>query len=103
MCGKLKLLLSARRYSTWDQFLRFSRYFRFLTDVGGYSRSLADVSRYLISVKFSRIIKSVKFNKFLRCRVDINKNLRLSGFPKFWFRVKAVHYRAFLLAIGGGK
>ena len=44
--------------------------------------------------------------EFLRCRVDISENLRLidfSGFLKFWFRVKVVHYRAFLLVMGGGK
>ena len=43
---------------------------------------------------------------FLRYRVNINRNLRLmdlSGFPKFQFRVKMVYYRAFLLAMGGGK
>ena len=43
---------------------------------------------------------------FLKCRVDISKNLRLmdlSRFLKFQFRVKVVSYRAFLLAIGGGK
>ena len=57
-------------------------------------------------VKFSRIIRLIKSSKFLRCGADINKNLRLidfSRFLKFWFRVKAVYYRAFLFAMGGGK
>ena len=40
---------------------------------------------------------------FLKYRVDIGGNLRLSKFPKFWFRVKAVYYKAFLLTTGGGK
>ena len=72
-------------------------------DVGGYFRSLADVGGYLISVEFGKIVRSVEFSRFLRYRVDISGNLRLSGFFKFWFRVKVVHYKAFLLAMGGGK
>ena len=67
---------------------------------------MADVGRYLILVEFSRIVKSVKSNKFLRCRVDISGNLRLinfSGFPRFKFRVKMVRYKIFLHAIRGGK
>ena len=43
---------------------------------------------------------------FLRCGIDISGNLRLmdlSGFLKFWFRVRVVSYRAFLLTTGGGK
>ena len=40
--------------------------------------------------------------------VDLGGNLRLvdlSGFPRFYFRFRfrAVHYKAFLLIIGGGK
>ena len=83
-----------------------NRYSRFLIDVYGYSRSLADIIRYLILVKFSGIIRLVKSGEFLRCKVDISGNFRLmdlSGFSKFWFRVKAVFYRAFLLTTGGGK
>ena len=63
-----------------------NRYFKFLADVYGYFRSLADVIRYLILVKFNRIIRLVEFNKFLKYKVDISKNLRLidlSGFFKF--------------------
>jgi hypothetical protein len=55
-------------------------------DIYGYFRSLVDVVRYLILVKFSGIIRLVGFSGFLRYRVDINRNLRLidlSGFPKF--------------------
>ena len=54
---------------------------------------------------------------FLRCRVDISRNLRLvdlsgnlrlvdlSGFPRFYFRFRfrAVYYKAFLLIMGSGK
>ena len=72
-------------------------------DISRYSRSLADISKYLISVEFSRIIKSMEFNRFLKYRVDIGENLRLSRFLKFWFRVRAVYYKAFLLVIEGGK
>ena len=54
-------------------------------------------------MKFSGIIKLIKFSRFLRYKVDINRNLRLSRFFKFWFRVKVVYYKAFLLATGGGK
>ena len=72
----------------------FSRYFKFLMDVDGYSRSLADVSGYLVSVESSG---------FLRCGVDIGGNFRLGGFFKFWFGVRVIYYRAFLLAMGGGK
>ena len=54
---------------------------------------------------------------FLRCRVDISRNLRLvdlgrnlrlvdlSRFPRFRFRFRfrVVHYKAFLLITEGGK
>ena len=116
MCNIFKLLLSLGQYNAWDQFLRFSGYFKSLTDVNGYFkfladvcgyfRSLVDIIEYLILVEFSGIIRLVEFNKFLKCRVDISGNFRLmnlSGFPKFQFRVRAVFYKAFLLAIGGSK
>ena len=75
-------------------------------DVYRYFKSLADIIRYLILVEFSRIIRSVESGKFLRYRVNINRNLRLidlSGFLKFRFRVRVVFYKTFLLATGGGK
>ena len=53
-----------------------------------------DASGYLILVEFGG---------FLRCRVNISGNLKLSGFPKFQFRVKAVYYKTFLLTTGGSK
>ena len=65
-----------------------------------------DVVRYLILVKFSKIIRSVESGKFLKYRVDISGNLRLmdlSGFSKFQFRVRVVSYRVFLLVMGGSK
>ena len=64
-----------------------------------------DASRYLTLVEFSRIIRLVEFNKFLKYKVDISGNLRLidlSGFLKFRFRVRVEYYRVFLLAMGGG-
>ena len=81
-------------------------YFRFLADVYRYSKSLVDIVRYLILVKFSGIIRLVESGGFLKYGVDISRNFRLmdfSGFLKFWFRVRAVSYKAFLLAMGGGK
>ena len=68
-------------------------------------------------MEFSRILRLVESSGFLRCRVDISRNLRLvdlsgnlrlvdlSGFPRFYFsfRFRAVHYKAFLLIMGGSK
>ena len=57
-------------------------------------------------MEFSGIIRLVESSGFLRCGIDISRNLRLmglSGFFKFWFRVRAVYYRAFLLITGGSK
>ena len=59
-------------------------------------------------VEFSRILRLVESSRFLRYRVDISRNLRLvdlSGFLRFYFRFRfrAVHYKVFLLIIGGGK
>ena len=54
-------------------------------------------------MEFSSIVRLVEFSKFLKYGVDISGNLRLSGFFKFRFGVRAVSYRAFLLVIGGGK
>ena len=65
-----------------------------------------DASGYLILVEFSGIIRLIGFSRFLKYRIDISRNLRLiafSKFLKFQFRVRAVHYRAFLLIIRGGK
>ena len=57
-------------------------------------------------MEFSGIIRSVESSKFLKYGVDINGNLRLidlSRFLKFWFKVRVVSYRIFLLVTGGGK
>ena len=59
-----------------------------------------------ILIEFGGIPRLVKSNKFLRYRVDIDRNLRLinfSRFLRFQFRVKIVCYRTFLLTIRGGK
>ena len=74
-----------------------------MVDVGGYPRSLMDASGYLVLVEFGEIVKSVESSKFLRYRVDFSGNLRLNRFPKFWFGVKIVYYKAFLLTMGGNK
>ena len=62
----------------------------------------------LAFVEFGGILRLVESGGFLRCRVDISRNLRLvdlSGFPRFYFRFRfrAVHYKVFLLIIGGSK
>ena len=72
-------------------------------DVSRYFRSLVDISKYFILVEFSRIVRLVKFSRFLRYRVDISGNFKLGKFPKFWFRVRVIYYKTFLLATGGGK
>ena len=54
-------------------------------------------------MKFSEIVRSVEFSGFLRYGVDIGGNLRLGRFFKFWFRVRVIYYKAFLLTMGGGK
>ena len=57
-------------------------------------------------MEFSRILRLVESSGFLRYRVDISRNLRLvdlSRFPRFYFRVRVVYYKAFLLITGGGK
>ena len=81
-------------------------YSRFLANIYRYFRSLADVVGYFILVEFSGIIRLMEFGGFLRYKVDISGNLRLMDFSRFFkfrFRVRAVSYRVFLLAIGGGK
>ena len=76
-----------------------------------------DISGIFISVEFSGTLRLVESGRFLRCRVDIGRNLRLvdlsgnlrlvdlSRFPRFYFRFRfrAVYYKAFLLIIGGDK
>jgi hypothetical protein len=45
-----------------------------------------DISRIFILVEFSGILRLVESSRFLRCRVDIGRNLRLvdfSGFSRF--------------------
>jgi hypothetical protein len=74
--AKLKLLLSLGRRSSQGWFIGFSRN----------SRSLVDISRIFILVEFSRILRLVESSGFLRCRIDISRNLRLvdlSRFPRF--------------------
>ena len=67
-----------------------------------------DISRIFILVEFGRILRLVESSRILRYRADISRNLRLvdlSGFPRFYFRFRfrVVHYKVFLLIIGGGK
>jgi hypothetical protein len=60
-------------------------------------RSLVDISRNLIFVEFSRILRLVESGRFLRRGVDISR------FSRFQFGVRVVGYKALLLIIGGGK
>ena len=59
-------------------------------------------------MEFSRILRLVESSRFLRCKVDISRNLRLidlGRFSRFYFRFRfrVVRYKAFLLITGGGK
>ena len=72
-------------------------------DVSGYLRSLIGASGYLVLVKFGGIVRLIESSGFFRCGVDISGNLRLNGFFKFWFGVRVIYYRVFLLTTGGGK
>jgi hypothetical protein len=48
----------------------------------------------------------VESGKFLRRGIDISRNLRLvdlNRFPRFYFRVRVVGYKALLLITGGSK
>ena len=79
-----------------------------LVESGGFLRCRVDISGNLAFVEFGRILRLVEYGGFLGYRVDIGRNLRLvdlSGFPRFCFRFRfrAVHYKAFLFIIGGGK
>jgi len=67
--------------------MAFNRNFKFLTIIGENS----------VLVGFSR---------FLKHKVDFGRNCRLinlSGFPRLWFGVKAIYYKAFLFVTKGGK
>ena len=60
--------------------------------------------RFLMVINKNLVL--MEFNGFLRRKIDFGGNLRLidlSGFPGLWFRVKAIYYKIFLFAIGGGK
>jgi hypothetical protein len=46
-------------------------------------RSLVDISGNLIFVEFSGILGLVESGGFLRCRVDVSRNLRLVDFGGF--------------------
>ena len=49
-------------------------------------KSLVDISKNLILIKFSGFFRLVEFSKFLKHKVNISKNPRLinpSRFPKF--------------------
>jgi hypothetical protein len=73
---KFKLLLSFRRYSIQNQFIGFSRHFRFLINISG----------SLMLVKFSKNFRLIEPGGFLGRGVDISGNLRLldlSGFSRF--------------------
>ena len=54
-------------------------------------------------MEFGKIVRLVKSSGFLRYRVDISGNFRLSRFPKFQFRARVIYYRASLHAIRGSK
>ena len=53
-------------------------------DINRYFRFLVDVYGYFILVEFSGIIKLVKSGKFLKCGVNISRNLKLIDFNGFF-------------------
>ena len=68
-----------------------------MADIYRYFGFVADVSRYSVLVEFGG---------FLKCEVDFSGNFRLmdpSGFLRLLFKVIIAGYKAFLLAVGGGK
>jgi len=42
------------------------------------------VRRNLISVEFSRILRSVESGRLFRCRVDVSRNFRLVDLSRFF-------------------
>ena len=57
-------------------------------------------------MELSGIPRLVKSGRFLKYKVDISGNLRLidlSRFPRFWFRVRVIHYKTFIFITGGSK
>ena len=65
-----------------------------------------DINRNFILIEFDGISRLMEFSKFFKYRVDIGGNFRLinfSGFFKFWFGVRMVYYKIFLLIIKSGK
>ena len=68
-----------------------------MIDVSGYSKSLADVGGYLISVEFSGIIKSVESSGFLKYGVDINKALVLKKHTNPAAKVLLKYYKYLII------
>ena len=94
-CGEFKSLFNTGRCGAWNQFIGFS----------GISKSLVDIGGNLALVEFGKIPGLVELGRFLGY-IDISENLRLidlSGFPRFQFKVKAVNYKALLLATKSSK
>ena len=62
-------------------------------------------------MEFGRILRLVESGRFLRCRVDISRNLAFIEFGRIlrlvessgFLRYRVVYYKAFLLITGGGK
>ena len=57
-------------------------------------------------MKCGGIFGFMEFSRFFGRKMDISGNLRLidfSGFFRFWFRAKVIHYKVFLLIIRGSK
>jgi len=50
---------------------------------GRISRSLVDIGGNLITIKFSGILRLIESGGFLKCGVDISRNLRLVDLIKF--------------------
>ena len=50
---------------------------------GGFLRCIVDISRNLTFIEFSRILRLVESGRFLRYRIEISRNLRLVDLGRF--------------------
>ena len=62
--------------------MEFGRILR-LVESGRFLRCRVDIGRNLTFVEFGRILRLVESSRFLRYRVDISRNLRLVDLSRF--------------------
>ena len=62
--------------------MEFGRILR-LVEFSGFLRCRVDIGRNLTFMEFGRILRLVESSRFLRYRVDISRNLRLVDLSRF--------------------